>query len=260
MRRILTIFILITFSIISISADAGRSRKLKKFKEADAIKSESGLNIPEWGIAIDASYDPRLDDLIPGYRILNIAITNRRPNNIILNPKYDKWTIIDNAGKKHTAYNHVKYFSRKTWKKLSDDFKAKLDYPKFVKPGNMTVVDVFLPKTVDLFQFRQIIWESKFFDKQFSIYTQYEKTLAINEDDFDKNIPIPLNEQKDRNAIKDYIKTRDQILNPNKHKAKQTKYDKQDEELAKDKTAPRDSLKKDNLNFDPSFDDAIIVR
>lgn len=231
---------------------SGKNKSFKRAKKTQVVRSEAGLNIPQWGIALDASYDPRLDDLIPDYKILHIAVTNRRSSNIVFNPSKDKWIVMDNTGKKHIVKNHVKAISSKLWRKLPKGLRKKLAYPNYVKPGNMVVIDVFLPKSVDLFQFKQIFWKSHHFSKEFSIYTAYEDTLKLTDADLDsKNIPINKASDDNRNAINDYIKTRDEILNPNRKK-----YD----DPVERKEASRKKQKEDVVNFDPSFDKAIILR
>ncbi|HLD43882.1 MAG TPA: hypothetical protein VJC18_00485 [bacterium] len=152
-----------------------------KTKAEAVIRSEAGLNIQEWGIAIDAIFDPRLDDLIPGYHVVNLVLTNRRGEPIELNTKQDKWYIVDSLGKKHTAYNHVKQFKDALWPKLPQKMRDMLEYPHIVNAGKSTNIDVFLPKSVDLFHFREVIWKSAHFNKEFNILTNYEKELSIDQ-------------------------------------------------------------------------------
>ena len=105
-KKIITILLFILF-IADLSLAAVPIRKknseIKGTKISEDIRSEAGLNIKDWGIAIDAIYDARLDDLIPGYRIINIVLTNRSAEDINLSTNKDKWYILDNMGKKHTA-------------------------------------------------------------------------------------------------------------------------------------------------------------
>lgn len=168
------------FASNAIAAVAKRYREDAKEKtEETLIRSEAGLNIPDWGIAIDASYDPRLDNLIPGYKIVNLILTNRGSSPVTLDPKGDRWQIIDNAGRKHTAENHVRDFDKKLWSTLPDKLKSMLAYPNLIKPGQSANIDVFLEKDVDLHHFREVIWKSDHFAKEFTIFTNYESQLAL---------------------------------------------------------------------------------
>lgn len=180
-------FILIVFLGFVLTAQAkvaehGKSRGFKnKTKKENIIRSEIGLNIPQWGIAIDAVFDPRLDDIIPDYHIVNLVLTNRRGEAIVFDVMRDKWVITDNAGKKHIAHNHVRHFNKKLWSELPEKLKNMIDYPNKVNPGKSITIDVFLPKSVDLFNFREVLWKSAFLNKEFNIFTSYENSLSIQE-------------------------------------------------------------------------------
>lgn len=186
----------IPFAIHAKVADRHNNKTVKsKVSKEAMIRSETGLNIPEWGIAIDALYDPRLDDLIPGYHIVNLVLTNRRAEPILLNVKLDRWIIMDSAGKKHKAYNHVEEFSKELWSKLPDKLRSLIEYPNVVNTGKAISIDVFIPKNVDLFNFREVIWKSSHLNKEFNIYTKYEKSLSINENE-GKEFEIPKTQDK----------------------------------------------------------------
>jgi hypothetical protein len=176
------------------------------------IRSEAGLNIPDWGLAIDAAYDPRLDDLVRGYRIVNILVTNRGSQDVSLNVREDKWVIVDNNGKKNTAENHVKFFNKKIWDEMPQQLQNKLDYPPYVRAGHSVNIDVFFPKSTNLINFKEVIWRSATLGKEFNIYTNYEKTLQMGADDKNFTLPtssakVPWNKEQDQ-------KSREEILNP----------------------------------------------
>lgn len=176
----LTLLLVISLPALSaVDKRYSRSFKDKDSDDNDRIRSEIGLNIPEWGIAIDATFNPQLTNIIPGYHIVTIVLTNRRSEPVMLDARKDKWIIVDNLGKKHRAFNHVKQFNRDIWSKMPRKLKLLLDYPHVVNPGKSTTIDVFLPKSVDLFNFREIVWESAHFNKEFNMFTAYEKSLSI---------------------------------------------------------------------------------
>jgi len=192
--KYITIFITVIMLLSSLSHAAVRNRNKKSFKnkkdkKTNVIRSEAGLNIPEWGVAIDATFNPELDKIIPGYHIVNIVLTNRRGKAIMLSTAEDKWIFVDSMGKKHTAYNHIKQFNKALWPKLPLRLQKLLDYPHLVNPGKSTTIDVFLPDNVDLFNFREIIWKSAHFRKEFSIFTNYEKNLSINSNEKEFTTP-----------------------------------------------------------------------
>jgi len=205
-----TICLVILLSLPSIAETAvskrnNKSFKNKKDKNSRVIRSEAGLKIPDWGIAIDATFNPQLDSIIPDYHILNIVLTNQRGQPISLKAKDDKWIIVDSMGKRHTAYNHITQFDKELWNKLPRKLQLLLDYPHAVSSGKSTKIDVFLPKSVDLFNFREIIWKSSHFNKEFNVFTTYEKDLSIpNLKEFDTPKTNTVSEQEILQKIKEH--------------------------------------------------------
>jgi len=184
-KTLISFLILLFIAPYANSAVSNRYKgKYKKgFKNKDkkerVIKSEVGLNIPEWGLAIDAIFDPRLSELIPGYHIVNLVITNKRGEPIMFDTRNDRWTIVDHVGKRHTAHNHVKQFNRKLWPNLPKKLQAMLEYPHKVSPGRSITIDVFIPKSVDLINFKEVVWKSAHFGKEFNLFTNYEDNLKL---------------------------------------------------------------------------------
>lgn len=223
--------------------NASKNSSLKKSQAP--ITSEAGLKIPEWGIALDASYDARLDNLIPGYKIVQVVLSNTRPDTITLNPVKDRWAITDSAGKKHTAHNHVRHFNKKLWNQLKPELKAKLDYPTLVKSGHLATIDLFFPEDVDLFQFREIAWTSAFFAKRFDVLTNYEKNLGIHTTKNQNSITDPNSLTLDEA----YLKSKDEVLGNSRPNTERQNTE-----------APPKKNEGPKSTFDPSFDDAIIIR
>jgi hypothetical protein len=208
-----TLAVIIAVSLFSLNAEAAVGKRYSKGKRStnvkqsdNVVRSEVGLNIKDWGLAIDAIYDPRLDDLVPGYHIVNLVVTNRSGDAIQLNTRRDRWYIIDSMGKKHTAYNHVKQFNEKLWPQLPKKMQDMLEYPHVVNPGKATNIDVFLPKSVDLHHFREVVWKSEHFNREFNVFTNYEKNLALpNSKEFDAN---------KKNLVDNQLKNTGSVIDP----------------------------------------------
>lgn len=239
---LLSLIAILLFCVESFAADSSKitSRSRSKIGRNDTVTSEAGLNIPDWGLSVDAFYDPRLTDLIPGYHIVNIVVTNRRNTPIQFDPSHDKWVIVDKEGRKHTAKNHVEQFNSKLWTQLPEALKSKLDYPKTVDPGHFTTIDVFVPKNTDLLNFKEVSWRSHFLAKEFNIFTSYENELNVATDD--KQQPLPQTLRSRPYTEEDYLKTKDEVLNASKWQKK-----KDDAER-----------KEASQTFDPQYD-AIIL-
>lgn len=173
--------------VCSFSAQARNTKHSKRQSKSKKVRSEAGLNIPKWGVAIDAVYDSRLDSLIPGYKILNVVLTNRGAQTIYLDPQKDKWRIRDNVGKERTAINHLRLADEKLWAALPDGLKKKIDYPQAVRTGHSTQLDLFFPSSTELFNFREISWKSAFFKKEFNVFTTMENKVNLGPN----HTPIP---------------------------------------------------------------------
>ncbi|MDO8519243.1 MAG: hypothetical protein Q7T11_03665 [Deltaproteobacteria bacterium] len=169
-------------------------------KAPKKITSEAGLNIPAWGVAVDAVYDKRLDTLLPGYKILNVVLSNRGIDTIYLDPSKDKWVIIDSVGRKHHAINHLRKEDEKLWDSLPDGLRQKLEYPQAVKVGNSAKIDLFFSSKTELAGFREIEWDSVHFKKEFNILTASENNLEAGP----KEEPLPKEAKSQNQALEKY--------------------------------------------------------
>ena len=170
---LLCVFVMGTNLVLAPSLWARQRTRTQK------IESEAGLNIPEWGIAVDGLYDKRLDNLVAGYKILNVIVTNRSGKTVSFDPKKDQWRIRDSVGKSHKAINHLKLGNRRLWESLPEALKKKLEYPQLAHNGNMAEIDLFFPLNADLENFRQLEWRSSFFKKSFVIVTTGDREMEL---------------------------------------------------------------------------------
>src|SRR3990167_3122053 len=85
------------------------------------LKGELGLRIPEVGIAVDALYDPRLDVIAPGYKLLNIIVVNDSAQKLFFNPKKDHWKITDAFGKDREAIVSLREKKKSLWAQIKPD-------------------------------------------------------------------------------------------------------------------------------------------
>lgn len=167
------------FLVIGISLIHAPSVWGKQRTRTQKVESEAGLNIPEWGIAVDGLYDKRLDNLVAGYKILNVIVTNRSGKNISFDPRKDQWHVRDSVGKTHKAITHLKIGDRRVWEALPDALKKKLEYPQLVHNGNMAKIDLFFPFHADLDNFRSLEWRSSFFKKSFVILSTGDRETEL---------------------------------------------------------------------------------
>jgi hypothetical protein len=125
-------------------------------------KSETSrhLEIAKQGIVLDANYDPRLNNLIPGYKILTVAVTNNSTDVLRLNPLKDRWDMVDATGKKHRAINSLRIKDPHTFSRLPGRVQELVDYPVGIAVGYAETVDLFFPAAINIDAFRTVSYYS----------------------------------------------------------------------------------------------------
>lgn len=138
-------------------ADANKYGRRRSSRKQGVIRVPGGANIPSVGLAIDASYDPRLDDLVPGYKIISVALFNQSFNIVALDPAMDRWWVKFADGSKKKAIFDLRSQLPEVWSKLPDKVKSLVTYPLYLPVGARQVVDLFVPDTVNAAQFNVIV-------------------------------------------------------------------------------------------------------
>lgn len=116
-----------------------------------------GANIAPLGLSIDASYDPRLDDLVPGYKVINVAVMNQGFNIFYLDPEKDKWKIkLAGKSKSITAVHDLRRKDPVAWSKIPERARGLVGYPLVLPIGAKQVIDLFVPDTVDVAKFNEL--------------------------------------------------------------------------------------------------------
>jgi len=121
------------------------------------IRAQGGTNIVQIGLSIDASYDQRFDNFVPGYKVINVALVNQSFNIVYLDPDKDRWTVkLAGKTKPVTAVHDLRRYDPKAWKELPEKAKDLLSYPLIIPVGARQVIDIFLPDTVDATAFNEV--------------------------------------------------------------------------------------------------------
>lgn len=123
-------------------------------KKKNVIMAQGGVPVPNLGMTIDASYDPRLDNFAPGYKMVNVAIVNESLNIIYMDPQSDKWIVVlADDSKEHTAVHDLRQKDPKAWAQTPERVRDFIGYPLALPIGARQVIDLFLPKSLDLTKF-----------------------------------------------------------------------------------------------------------
>lgn len=125
-------------------------------KKPQAIDGYAGRFILGYGFSIDAVYDPRLDKLVPDYRLLTVAIRNTSLQVIQMDASRDQWVLVNRDGKRIKAFNTLREKDNRRWKKIPEKVRNLVDYPEVVPISYTVTFNIFFPKSADLSDFKEI--------------------------------------------------------------------------------------------------------
>lgn len=150
---------LFTLSFITALACAvGCGMQPAKFK-AQTIVIPGGTVAPALGVGFDVHYDPNLDDIIPGYKILTVAYTNNSMNIIQTDSSEDRWIVENRRGKKIKAITNLRNKDPDTWAGLPKKLKVLIEYPLLIPIGSTQTVDLLFKNKENLSEFKSVLYE-----------------------------------------------------------------------------------------------------
>jgi len=134
------------------------------------VRVPGGTTIPGAGIVIDASYDPRLDTLVEGYKVINVALDNRSFNIIYFSPEKDAWSVkLAGRRKPVKAIYNLRNQDPKAWASLPEGARNIVGYPLVLPIGGREVFDIFVPDTFDLQKFNELRVYIKSMNSRFDV-------------------------------------------------------------------------------------------
>ncbi|GEM_PF-2384341 len=136
------------------------------------LVAPAGTQVPGLGLAFDLSYDPATDNVVPGYRILTVGITNRSMKVVELKPLGDYWSVTDSHGHSHPAILNLRQKDGAVWSQLPPRLKTLIEYPLYVDLGETRAIDLIFPDSVKLAGFREVVFESVALEQAVRIYAR----------------------------------------------------------------------------------------
>lgn len=118
----------------------------------------SGTTTPILSMGFEAVYDPRLDNLIPGYKIVTVAITNSSLEYLQLDLLADQWWVVDRNKSKHKAILSLRDKNPDAWAKLAPRLRKIIEYPLMVRIADTATIDLLFPNNVRLNEFREVVF------------------------------------------------------------------------------------------------------
>lgn len=140
------------------------------WSKKNVFRAPGGVGIGQTGLMIDASYDPRLDTFLPGYKVINVALINESFNILYLDPEKDQWSIkLQGEKKPYKAIHDLRSVDPKAWSAIPDRAKGFVTYPLALPIGGREVIDLFVPESVDVANFTELDLYFKSMDATFEI-------------------------------------------------------------------------------------------
>lgn len=144
-----------------------------KQKKNAKIETVAGRIIPSYSMSIDANYDPRLDNLIAGYKLVPIIVRNMSLRNLVMDVKLDRWVIIGEKGQKYPAINSLRNKDRVLWREMPEKMRSLIDYPEIVPINYSSTFDLLVPEKAKLEYFREIRYYNASLQQEFVLEKDY---------------------------------------------------------------------------------------
>ncbi|MBI1909327.1 MAG: hypothetical protein HYS22_04075 [Deltaproteobacteria bacterium] len=147
------------------------SRSSQRSQGPTKISGPSGYMMTPYGITIEARYEPSLDQLMPGYKIVIVSLTNNSMDPIPMDAIKDKWVIETLNGRKLKATNSLRLKDPKVWSDLPKEKKSLMEYPHTVPIGYTQTFDIFIRGNPNLEDFHAVTYKNEAMGMIFEILT-----------------------------------------------------------------------------------------
>lgn len=137
------------------------------------IQGKAGRPLPYFSLTIDSNYEPALDNVVKGYKLLPIVMKNFSLKAIPMDLKNDRWVVVGEKGKSYKALNSLKLKDPVAWRKLPEAVKNLIDYPEILPIEYSVTFDILLPKNAKLEYFKELRFYSASLGKEFVIEKEY---------------------------------------------------------------------------------------
>ena len=140
------------FALLLVACAHGSHAGRKK-----VLRVPGGANIAPLGLVMDASYDPRLDNFAPGYKVINVVMFNQSLSIIYLDPERDRWSIkLKGKRRSQKAIHDLRQQDPKAWAAIPERARSLVGYPLAVPVGARQVIDLFVPASLDVERFNEL--------------------------------------------------------------------------------------------------------
>lgn len=153
-------FIVIALSLLMVVACMPQASKQSKAEGAyQDMYMPSGTAAPALSIGFEVAYDPQTDNIVPGYKIITVAITNSSLEYLQTDQMVDQWWVVDRGKSRHKAVLNLRDKDPDVWAKLPPRLRNYIQYPLMVRIGDTTTIDLLFPDSVNLNEFREVVFK-----------------------------------------------------------------------------------------------------
>lgn len=146
--------------LLSIAACVPQSRKGAASDAAyQDVMMASGTAAPALSLGFEVAYDPSTDNIVPGYKIITVAITNGSLEYLQTDEMVDQWWVMDRGKSRHKAVLNLRDKNPDIWAKLPPRLRKFIQYPLMVRIAESATIDLLFPNTVNLNEFREVIFK-----------------------------------------------------------------------------------------------------
>lgn len=119
----------------------------------------SGTAAPALSIGFDVAYDPQTDNVVPGYKIITVAITNSSLEYLQMDQMVDQWWVVDRSKTRHKAVLNLRDKNPDVWAKLPQRLRKYIQYPLMIRIGETVTIDLLFPDNVNLNEYREVAFK-----------------------------------------------------------------------------------------------------
>lgn len=119
----------------------------------------SGTAAPALSLGFEVAYDSQTDNIVPGYKIITVAITNGSLEYLQTDEMVDQWWVVDRSKARHKAVLNLRDKNPDVWAKLPPRLRKYIQYPLMVRIGESATIDLLFPDNINLNEFREVIFK-----------------------------------------------------------------------------------------------------
>ena len=164
--------ILFILLVLSAGCFPGRNATPTR-KRITKIEGQAGRMIAGAGLTIDADYEPKLNNVVAGYKLLPVVVKNMSLRNVPMVDKMDRWVIVGEHGQRYRALNSLRRKNPRMWREIPEKMQNMIDYPEIIPINYSVTFDLLMPAKAKLEYFKEIHYYNAAWGQEFVLEKVY---------------------------------------------------------------------------------------